>query len=368
MAQASASDRQQVLFITRKWPPAVGGMETYSLELSKAMASFVSLEVRSLAGRANGGPPYGTRLMLFFLSSIFYLWKNRNRFDLVHFGDFVLFPLAWVHWKLVPQAKRVLTVHGLDLVYGNRSGFGPFVYRRFVNWARKGRGALGAIIANSKNTAGIIDAEGFGTSTVIPLGVALSETRKPGHIAPEEPYLLFVGRVVPRKGAGWFADEVLPQLPGDMVLKVAGKVWNAKEGERLRRNRRVRLLGFVSDDELASLRSGAVAIVMPNIHIPGNKDVEGFGITALEAAASGTPLVAADLEGLSDAVAHGKTGFLVNPSDGKAWVDQIRRIIAWSKADRMHFADGAKELLEREFSWHRVAEDTFHVYRTLLET
>jgi glycosyltransferase involved in cell wall biosynthesis len=48
---------------------------------------------------------------------------------------------------------------------------------------------------------------------------------------------------------------------------------------------------------------------MPNIPVSG--DMEGFGLTALEASASGSLVVASDLEGISDAIRDGKNGFLI---------------------------------------------------------
>ena len=56
MAFDSASDRA-VLFITRKWPPAVGGMETYSHRLSGELAKHVPVQTVALPGAPSGLPP-----------------------------------------------------------------------------------------------------------------------------------------------------------------------------------------------------------------------------------------------------------------------------------------------------------------------
>ena len=47
----------RVLFLTRKWAPAIGGMEVYSMELSEELSHKVNLTVRSLAGNKDGSPP-----------------------------------------------------------------------------------------------------------------------------------------------------------------------------------------------------------------------------------------------------------------------------------------------------------------------
>ena len=357
----------KVLFITRKWPPAVGGMETYSMELCHELKSLVDLEVCFLPGNADGCPPSVTKVIKFFMVNILFLWRERNSFDVIHFGDFVLFPLAWLHSKFSPSLKRVITVHGLDLIYGNRKGFAPLVYKIFVSWAKGRRASLDAIITNSQNTSRIVKDAGFGGSFAIPLGVRVNEVSEIKCVDPKERYLLFVGRIVRRKGAGWFVENVLPHLPEDIVLKVVGKIWDSEEGKRLENNPRVHLLGYVDDLQLDMLRSKAVSIVMPNIPSSDNTDVEGFGITALEAAATGTPLIAADIEGLTDAVKHGETGFLVPPFDEMAWKNRITEIIKWTEAERQKFSLKSKRVLEEEYSWRRVAKDTYAVYAQLFE-
>jgi glycosyltransferase involved in cell wall biosynthesis len=70
--------------------------------------------------------------------------------------------------------------------------------------------------------------------------------------------------------------------------------------------RSVDVLGPVPDRHKETLLSEASLLLMPNIPVFG--DMEGFGITAIEAAARGLPVVAADLEGLRDSVIDGVTG------------------------------------------------------------
>jgi len=59
----------------------------------------------------------------------------------------------------------------------------------------------------------------------------------------------------------------------------------------------------------------------PNIPVPG--DMEGFGLVTVEAAMRGTPVVAAGLEGIKDAVVNGRTGILLPPADVTAWVSEL---------------------------------------------
>lgn len=361
------NDKQllRVFFLTRKWPPAVGGMETYSRELTTDLSQLVRLTVRALPGRTNGDPPSLLSLTGFILFSAIYLWWKRHDYDVIHLGDFVLFPLAWWHALWVPRSVRIITVHGLDLLYGNRIGFKSSLYRRFIAWAQKRRGVLDHLIANSRNTAALCESAGFRPVTSIPLGVRLkknTDSPSPTDLSGNR-YILFVGRLVRRKGAKWFTENVLHRLPEDVKFYVVGKTWDTEEHQALHNSPRVKLLGYLSDDQLNTVRRNAMLIVMPNIRSDDANDVEGFGITALEAAAIGTPLVAANTEGLTDAVKNNETGFLVNAQDVEAWVSQIRIILKWDLEKRQAFRQHAHNVLKLHYSWHRVAKDTVAVYK-----
>ena len=239
--------RLRVLFITRKWPPAIGGMETYSHELTRELQSLTDLEIRALPGRADGSPPSLWRLLVFFLSTLVFLLRCGTKFDVVHLGDFVLFPLAWAHSLVAPGARRIMTAHGLDLIYGNRTGLLPAIYRRYVGWASRRSDVLDGILANSSNTARLAAEAGFTNSVVVPLGVRITSpnSQPSAPVDLSDRYILFIGRLVPRKGASWFARNVLPRLPSDISLKVVGSTWDAREAETLRAQPRVQLLGFV---------------------------------------------------------------------------------------------------------------------------
>lgn len=58
---------RRVLFVTRKWPPAVGGMELYSREIARAMARLASVDVIALPGLPDGRPPSMPKLAAFLL-------------------------------------------------------------------------------------------------------------------------------------------------------------------------------------------------------------------------------------------------------------------------------------------------------------
>lgn len=359
------SKRLRALFLTRKWPPAVGGMETYSVELTTELGKVVDLDIRKLPGKKDGRPPSLAALALFFLTSGVFLLRTRKRYDVVHFGDFVLFPLVWWHSLIASGPVRFVTVHGLDLLYGNRTGFKPAIYRRFIAWARR-RDCVDHFVANSNSTAEICKNAGFLPATAVPLGIRLTGDAKPSPAA--ERYVLFVGRLVRRKGAAWFAKHVLPRLPDDVSFYVVGKIWDEDEGAALRVAPRVKLLGYVPDEALAELKSRASAIVMPNLKSYDLSDTEGFGIVALESAAGGGPLLASNIEGLTDAVRDGETGFLVESGNADAWAERVLGVMAWDAKRRAEFTTNAAEVIRAHYSWQRVAESTLEIYKKCVGT
>lgn len=355
----------KVLFLTRKWPPAVGGMETYSRDLAAELKRLVDLEIHALPGKSDGSPPGSAALAFFFLRAAWLLARRPRQWDVIHFGDFVLFPLAWFHAVVYPTTKRFVTVHGLDIIFGNRSGCKPWIYRHFMSWAARRRGCIAGLIANSKNTARLAREAGLGNSVVVTLGVNLQSAMdlgRPQPINPEDQYVLFIGRLVPRKGASWFATEVLPSLPAKIQFKVVGKAWDQKEASAIDAAQRAQRLGYLSDATLAILRAGAIAVVMPNISSTEKQDVEGFGITALESAIGGAPLLAADIEGITDAVTDGITGFLLPAEEPTAWANKIDQLAQWDFAARQAFFEKARETVKRNFSWQRVAQKTVDAY------
>lgn len=145
---------------------------------------------------------------------------------------------------------------------------------------------------------------------------------------PTEPYALAVSALVPYKrielASAACAAEGLP-------LVVVG---TGPEMDRLRRStgaasHDTRFVGRVHDDELSRLYRGAACFVQPGI--------EDFGIAAVEALASGTPVVALGRGGVLDIVEDGRHGVLYHPQEGTeaAHVAALRQAV--DKARQIRF-------------------------------
>jgi phosphatidylinositol alpha-1,6-mannosyltransferase len=124
-------------------------------------------------------------------------------------------------------------------------------------------------------------------------------------------------------------------------------------------SQRVKILGGVEEQELRAAYALADVFVMPNIPVPG--DPEGFGIVALEARASGVPVVASDLEGIREAVGGPEDGTLVKPGDWSAFVAAINWWL--DREETAMDRERRRERVRAEFDWNRIIS----LYLTLFQ-
>jgi glycogen synthase len=174
------------------------------------------------------------------------------------------------------------------------------------------------------------------------------------------PTLLYLGRLEWEKGVHDLV-AALPAIrrahPGTRLL-VAGtgscSDWLAERARAARVRRSVRLLGHVDDAVLRELLATADAAVLPSRYEP-------FGITALEAAAAGAPLVASRAGGLGEVVVDGVTGLSFDPGDVPGLAAAVVRCLddPDAAADRARAARGR---LATDFAWPAIARQTADLY------
>ncbi len=171
---------------------------------------------------------------------------------------------------------------------------------------------------------------------------------------PRARRVIFVGRLEVYKKVDVML-RAMQQLEGrfpDAEIVVIGRGPAKDELERLADELglgpRTHFTGFVSTEERDRLLSEARVCVFPS-------EKEGWGLTVIEANATGTPVVATDADGLRDSVRDGETGFLVPDEDVDAFADRIARLLDDDAlATRM-----SAEALEwsKRFDWERAADD-----------
>lgn len=350
----------RVLFVSRAFPPVVGGIEQQNADLARFLGT--KCELTLIANR------WGKRFLPIFLPwamlrTLFLL----PRHDVLLLGDGVLAILGSIA-KFFQSKKTVVSVlHGLDITYRNS------IYQTL--WVGRFFRALDGAIAVSHATKNEAVKRGFDESRifVIPNGIetnhfrfAKDRTRLSvllGFDTADTIVLTTIGRLVKRKGAAWFIREVLPLLPSEFHYAVAGS--GPEETAILRAiaetktETRVCLLGRVSDADKEVLLGNSDVFVQPNIPIPG--DMEGFGIAVIEASASGLPVVASRLEGLADAVSDGQNGTLVTPLDASAFAAAITPLA--DTALRAETSARGQDFTREHFDWNVIGKR----YAALLE-
>lgn len=203
------------------------------------------------------------------------------------------------------------------------------------------------------------------------LGTAFRPARDPGVPARHglrEPYFLYVGTVQPRKNlerlieayaalGSLLAGETAAgeRRPAAPLLAIAGRRgWLTEAIERRAAQAgvagRVRFLGYVPDEDLPALLSGATAFVFPSLY-------EGFGMPVLEAMACGAPVLTSATSSLPEVA--GDAALLVDPADTGAIAAGLARLAA----DEALRADLRARGMARaaQFSWERCARETLAV-------
>jgi glycosyltransferase involved in cell wall biosynthesis len=311
-------------------------METYSVELAASLDECFDVERLVLPGKPSGSPPGLFSYGVFVLKAIFHCLFKGHGYPFVVFGDPLLAPAAVAHYLVARASRRVVVVYGLDLVYGTRPGPLPRLYSLFFALVVRCQGVFDKVVAISRYTAQL--ARDAGLRDVVVIHPSLPDsplTRAADNGVDVTPLLggftrvvLCFGRLVPRKGAIWFAQHVLPKLPSDVGLVVAGPATKPQQVALLQSLPRVHHVGAVPAATLAALIRSADVVAMPNIRTPAATDVEGFGLVAIETSSLGGRLLASRLDGICDAVIDGVTGTLVEPGDSKAWAAAVEKSLA----------------------------------------
>ena len=176
-------------------------------------------------------------------------------------------------------------------------------------------------------------------------------------------YFLYVGTIEPRKNLEILLDayQLLPEtikqhyklvIAGTLGWKFEGFIEKAKN---LLNNNYLLMPGYVSEQQLPHLMSGACSFLYPSIY-------EGFGIPPLEAMASHTPVITSNQTSLPEVV--GNAGILLPPDDPLPWKEAMELLVDDPKSYQHYVQQGLKQ--SALFTWEACANKTltcFEQYR-----
>ena len=174
------------------------------------------------------------------------------------------------------------------------------------------------------------------------------------------PFLLYVGNLFPYKNVEVVLEALglLPKVTNLAIVGVRNKFSEHfyRKTKDLNLTERVRLTGFVPNEELVVLYQQAESFVFPSLS-------EGFGLPGLEAMGVGCPVIAAKATSLPEV--YGEAASYFNPRDSKELALRINSLTKEPKLRNNMVALGYQQV--RKYSWKKMAEETLKVYNLVLE-
>jgi glycosyltransferase involved in cell wall biosynthesis len=393
----TAADNLTVLMLSWEFPPRIiGGISSHVHDLSMALArrnvtvhvvtcDFPGAPENEQIGRVNVHRFNSKIPSPSFLGWIFSMNQamadkaidvindNNEQVDVIHAHDWLVTEAA-VKVRNAFSKPLVSTIHATEM--GRRGGIHND-YQRTINEVERHLIdqsyeviCCSDYMANQIYSAFNVQSERL---HVIPNGVNVAKFAgkvstlpiKRRYAKNGERIVCFVGRLVHEKGVHVLIGaipkvlEAIPNVNFVIVGEGGMKDYLAKEAWNFGVADHVFFTGFVDEETLISIYRASDAAVFPSLYEP-------FGITALEAMASRTPVIVTATGGLAEIVQHEKTGIkvYVDNSDSLAW--GILRVLKNPKiADRIR-ENGYQKLL-KEYDWDRIAERTMLVYNLALK-
>lgn len=283
---------------------------------------------------------------------------RREKYDVIHVHWPVPHAIFGIAARGVTGAPMVTTYYGAELRLAARSSL-------FTRLLRAGARESARNVAISRHTAADLARLTGVTPAVIPYSTAFTPHARSTTRDSREFTVLFVGRLVERKGIpvllGAWARAGLPNAR--LVIVGDGPDRGALEARvaALGIEHSVEFRGRVSDTELATVYSTADLFVLPAV-LDAHGDTEGLGVVLLEAMASHVPVLASAAGGITDVVVDGESGMLVPPGDGAALATALQRLQGDPEL-RARLAAGGVARVRDEFSWDAIADRWAAVYR-----
>ena len=378
------------LFVTQDFGPDRGGMSRRHVELARRFSNEAeSMEVSTVqldgADAFDRGEAYAIHRQPFhfreanrFTNQV--RWARwlvgfcRGRIDVLHCGNIrpVGYAILWAARQL--QIPYIVYVNGGDLLRekqkASRSTLKKATARRILGGA-SGIAATSAWVAELAREV----MHQVGVNEIPPIA-ALDLGTDPAMFSPERdtgalrkkwnvgdaPILLTVARLVPHKGQDTIihALAVLSDEFPDLRYVLVGEGHDEARllglAVDLRVVDRVVFAGALTDAELPEAYATSTIYVGPS-RVDKEINVEGFGISFLEASSSGLPVLAGDSGGVRSAVRDGETGLVIPPTSVAAWAAAIRELL---RDENMRAAVGraGREAVVSHYNWDRVARDT----------
>ncbi len=282
---------------------------------------------------------------------------------LVRMPDILFVPAHTIPFIRWPKLKTIVTVHDLGAEF--LAAYHRFPQKLYLNWSTKYVASnANHIIAVSESTKKdlvktfkvdpqriSVVPEAVDTNNFYCRGVReVAQVKK--ELGITKPYLLFVGTIQPRKNLEKLIEAFSQLQDKNLELILAGRPgWLYEDiyaaPKKFNVAGRVKFLGYVNEDQLPALYSGAEAFVFPSLY-------EGFGLPLLEAMATGTPVITSKTSCMPETT--GGNAILVNPNKTR----EITQAMAKVLTDKLLRAELTAAGLRwaKQFTWEETAKKT----------
>jgi glycosyltransferase involved in cell wall biosynthesis len=289
------------------------------------------------------------------------MWRlqRRERYDIVH----VHWPLphavfGWAARVARRRTRLIMQFYSIELRWvRHRLPMLRGFIRRAITTADR-------VVAISTSTAREIEQAVPGTTVeVIPYAV---EMPPPGATTEQDgATILFVGRLVERKGVGYLIDAVA-QLPAALRARLV-VIGDGPDRPALEARARasgsvhpIEFRGWVTPAALDAAYRSATVFALPAV-VDERGDTEGLGMVLLEAMSYHVPVVTTALGGITDIVRDGDNGLIVPPNDAEALAGALTRLVTDRDMVR-HLGAGGLKVIQDRFSWPRIIDQFAAIY------
>ena len=370
----------KICILNSNYPPSRGGIATFSGKLAEYLANSARVRRVTVVAFNNPRPrqeqsgkleifAYPKTSLLAMASKIFrQILKHRDS-DVFHATT--IFPVGafvWLFAGFFLRKKVFITVHGTDVLTREGSAKTRWVKRKIMSAATK-------VLANSLSTAELAaKANGVALKKfeVIYPGVDQKvfvsrpeNVRAKYHLSNKDFVVLSVCRLVRRKGVDDIIAAIAKIPQADVKLLIVGA---GEEEGRLRDQvsqlgltERVKFTGRVSDEEVVNCYASADLFVAASKFLLEAGDIEGLGISLLEAQYFGLPVIGTLSGGIPEAVKPNETGFLVGEGDCGAIAEKIMELKN-NPALRRRMGENARKFVRQNFSWEGSARKHLEIY------
>jgi glycosyltransferase involved in cell wall biosynthesis len=170
-------------------------------------------------------------------------------------------------------------------------------------------------------------------------------------VMDDDPYVLFVGRFVEKKGISYLIDAMRllqDRASGARLVLIGDGPLGASLRAQARQLKQVEFTGWLPQAEVRRWLRGAAAVCVPSV-TAASGDAEGLPNVVVEAMAQAAPVVGSRHAGIAEAVEHGRTGLLVPEADPPALADAIEHLLEQPEL-RLHLGARARAVAAERFN------------------